>query len=200
MTKRKIYFNKAAGTWDERFYTPELATFLEELVPSFNLQPGQKILDVGTGTGMLVPFLLQAIAPHGAITAVDYAEKMVQRCRSKYAHITNVTVELQDVEELTLPSDSFDAVTCFGLFPHLYQKEQALHHMYRVLKSKGKLIIAHALSSAEIKVHHNRVSSPVVHDALPENAEMRWLLTNVGFVDVCIKDEPGRYICLSTKP
>ena len=76
MTKRKSYFHKAADSWDECFSTRELATFLEELVPSFNLQPGDNILDVGTGTGILLPFMLQAIGPEGSITAVDYAENM----------------------------------------------------------------------------------------------------------------------------
>jgi len=196
--RRKTYFNNAANDWDRRFYTPELLAFLENLIPTFGLKPGQDVLDVGTGTGLLIPFLLQAIGPSGSITTIDYAEKMVQICRSKYAHIKNVSFELQDVEALDLPAESFDAVTCFGLFPHLENKEQSLYHMNRVLKPGGKLIIAHALSSAEIQAHH-RVSSAVAHDLLPETHEMRRLLTSTGFIDISIEDEPGCYLCVSTK-
>lgn len=195
---RKTYFNKAAKDWDQRFYTLELIAFLENLIPTFGLKPGQDILDVGTGTGLLIPFLLQAIGSSGSITAIDYAEKMVQICRSKYAHIKNVSIELQDVEELNLPTESFDAVTCFGLFPHLENKEQSLYHMNRVLKPGSKLIIAHALSSAEIQVHHS-VYSAVAHDLLPEKQEMRRLLKSTGFIDISIEDEPGCYLCVSTK-
>ena len=198
--KRKSYFNEAASTWDEKFYTPELAKFLGKLVPNFGLKPGQNILDVGTGTGILIPFLLQAIGPAGSITAIDYAEKMVQTCRSKYSQLKNVTIKLQDVEELDLPPESFDAVICFGLFPHLEDKEQALYHIHRVLKPSGKLIIAHALSSAEIKAHHNSTSSAVVHDVLPEESEMKRLLKCTGFIKISIKDDPGCYLCLSTRP
>ena len=196
---RKTYFNKSAQEWDERFYTPKLVAFLANLVPYFDLKPGQAVLDVGTGTGILIPFLLQAIGPSGSITAIDYAEKMVQMCRLKYAHLPNVTIKLQDVEELTLPSESFDAVTCFGLFPHLENKEQTLLHMHRVLKSGGKLIIAHALSSAEIKIHHH-LSPAVAHDVLPEKHEMEQLLRHTRFIDIVIEDEPGCYLCISTKP
>ena len=201
MMKRKSYFNEAASTWDEKFYTPELDKFLKKLVPNFGLKPGQNILDVGTGTGtgILIPFLLQAIGPKGSITAIDYAEKMVKICRSKYSQLKNVTIKLQNVEKLDLPPESFDAVICFGLFPHLENKEHALYHIHRVLKPRGKIIIAHALSSAEIKAHHNRASLAVIHDVLPEKPEMRQLLKYIGFVNVQIKDEPGCYLCLSTK-
>jgi len=115
---RKAYFNGTAKDWDERFYTPECAAFLKNLVSNFGLELGQDVLDVGTGTGILIPFLQQAIGPSGSITAIDYSEKMVQICKSKYAHLKNVSIELQNVEELNLPSESFDAVTCFG-FSHI---------------------------------------------------------------------------------
>jgi demethylmenaquinone methyltransferase/2-methoxy-6-polyprenyl-1,4-benzoquinol methylase len=198
--RRKAYFNNAAESWDEKFCTPELVAFLEKLIPRFGLKFEQNVLDVGTGTGVLIPFLLEVVGPSGSITAIDYAEKMVEICRSKYSHFPNVTIELQDVEELNLLSESFDAVTCFGLFPHIEKREEVLHHLNRVLRTGGKFIIAHALSSAEIKAHHSDASSAVAHDNLPEKLEMKQLLKDAGFTDIYIKDEPGCYLCLSTKP
>ena len=200
MTKRKSYFNEAAVTWDDRFSTRELATFLEELVPSFNLRPGDNILDVGTGTGILLPFLLQAIDPEGSITAIDYAENMVQICRSKYAHLNNITIGLQDVEDLDLPPVSFDAIICFGVFPHIDNKVKALTNLYRVLKPGGRLIIAHAISSTEMQARHHNAAPVVALDVLPAEPEMRRLLLRAGFAEISITDEPGYYLCLATKP
>jgi ubiquinone/menaquinone biosynthesis C-methylase UbiE len=198
MMSRQEFFNCAAATWDQRFQNRELTEFLSQLVPTFSLKPGQKVLDVGTGTGVLVPFLLKAVGPAGHVMAVDYAEKMVEVCRSKYAYVPNVRFAVQRVEKLDFPSASFDAVTCFGLFPHLENKEAALRQLSCVLKPGGKLIIAHALSSAEIRMHHR--NAPVVaHDTLPDEAEMRRLLRQAGFAGVHISDSPGRYVCLSTK-
>ena len=200
VVSRKAYFNKKAENWDQKYCTPELIAFLKIFVPMFNLKPGHKTLDIGTGTGVLIPFLSKAVGPTGSITAIDYAENMVQMCRSKYSHIQNVAIKLQDVEKHNLPSESFDAITCFSLFPHLEDKAKALNNMYCALKPGGRLIIAHALSSNEIKNHHNNASPAVIHDVLPERPEMKHLLKSAGFIDICIKDESGCYLCLSIKP
>ena len=196
---RKTYFNEVAETWDKRYCTPQLASFLEKLVSQFGLKPGQNVLDVGTGTGVLIPYLVNAVGPSGSVVAVDYAEKMLRVCKSKHAHLDNVSVGLHDVEEDDLPSESFSAVTCFGLFPHLTEKEKALRNMNRALKPGGTLVIAHALGSEEIKTHHASAASSVVNDTLPEPTEMRRLLKRTGFTEIHIKDERGCYFCISTK-
>ncbi len=198
MMNRQEFFNNIAVSWDERFKTQELTDFLSQLVPTFQLEQGQRVLDVGTGTGILIPFLLKAVGSTGHVTAVDFAEKMVEVCSSKYAGLSNVNITVQQVEKLGFPSESFDAVTCFGLFPHLENKAEALRQLNRVLKPGGKLIIAHALSSEEIMAHH-RNAAAVAHDMLPNKEEMRRLLKQAGFTEVHITDEPGSYICSSTK-
>lgn len=196
---RKAYFNKLAGNWDQKHCTRELTSFLTKFVPLFDLKPGQHVLDAGTGTGILIPFLSGALGPSGSITAIDYAEKMVQICRLKHSHLKNVAIKLQDIEEPNLPPEHYDAITCFGLFPHLENKEKALHQMNHALKSGGKLIIAHALSSSEIRTRHKSASSAVFHDSLPEKPEIELLLKRVGFTGIHIKDEPGCYLCTSNK-
>jgi ubiquinone/menaquinone biosynthesis C-methylase UbiE len=196
---RKTYFNKAADSWDKRFQTPKLSSFLEKLVPQFGLEQGQNILDVGTGTGVLIPHLIRAVGPDGSVTAIDYSEKMIQVCRTKHSHLKNVNIELKNIEEDALLTESFDAVICFGVFPHLENKEKALRNINRILKSSGKLVIAHALSSEELKAHHNNASSTVMHDVLPEEAEMKKLLEQTGFAEISIKDEPGCYLCIAHK-
>jgi len=196
---RKAYFNEHANTWDKRFHTPSLSSFLEKLVPQFGLEHGQNILDVGTGTGVLIPYLIREVGPAGSVTAIDYSENMIRVCKTKHSHLKNVSVELGNIEEDTFPAESFDAVICFGLFPHLENKQKVLRNINHLLKAGGTLVIAHALSSEELKVHHNNASSAVVHDMLPEEAEMKQLLEQTGFTEISIKDKPGCYLCIAHK-
>jgi ubiquinone/menaquinone biosynthesis C-methylase UbiE len=196
---RQDFFNKAAPTWDKIFYTNKLATFLTDFVPKFNIELGQTILDVGTGTGVLIPYLLQMVGENGHVTAVDFAEKMVEICKTKYAQYPNLTVMVQQAENLQFPVASFDAVICFGLFPHLENKELAIMQLNRVLKLGGKLVIAHALSSQEIKSHHQHAADIIAHDALPSESEMQHLFKKVGFTNIEITDKPGCYLCLAIK-
>jgi ubiquinone/menaquinone biosynthesis C-methylase UbiE len=196
---RKTYFSKAADSWDKRFYTSRLSSFLEKLVPQFGLEHGQNILDVGTGTGILIPYLTRAVGPEGSVTAIDYSENMVQICKTKHSHLKNLSIKLGNIEETAFPPESFDAVICFGVFPHLENKEKALQNINRILKPDGKLVIAHALSSQELKAHHNSASSAVMHDVLPEEAEMKKLLEQTGFTETSIEDKPGCYLCIAHK-
>lgn len=196
---RKAFFNETANTWDKRFLTNELTEFLKNFIPKFDLRKGERILDLGTGTGVLIPHLLRAVGLSGSIVAVDFAEKMVQICQRKFSEVPNVDIELQNVEDLNFNPDSFDDVVCFGLFPHIENKEKALLKMNYVLKQNGRLIIAHALSSGEIKQHHSNVSSELAHDTLPNEEEMARLLTLGGFSIKSLEDRQGYYLCIATK-
>jgi demethylmenaquinone methyltransferase/2-methoxy-6-polyprenyl-1,4-benzoquinol methylase len=199
MMQKRLFFNELADNWDNRFETQELKSFLQEFVPMFGLKKGQRILDVGTGTGILIPYLQQEVGSKGHITAIDYAEKMIKVCKSKYKQVSNIDFLVNKIEEIVFSSNSFDAVICFGVFPHLENKLRALNQINRILKKDGRLIIAHALSSKEILAHHKNSSPVVAQDTLPKKTEMRKLLKQTGFFRISITDVPGCHFCLSFK-
>jgi ubiquinone/menaquinone biosynthesis C-methylase UbiE len=197
MDKRK-FFNEMAAGWDQRFYTPELRERLPELVSLFNLRAGSRVLDVGAGTGGIIPDLLQAIGPNGSLFAIDFAEEMVKVGGKKFQGESRVIFQLAPVESLPYEDRFFDHIVCFGAFPHFDDRLKALEEMGRVLKVQGTLIIAHALGSAELKERHQGCA-PVSHDFLPDEAEMRSLLEKAGFQMARLIDQPKCYLCESIK-
>jgi ubiquinone/menaquinone biosynthesis C-methylase UbiE len=196
---RRAFFNEVASNWDAKFSNSVTPDFLEMLVLKSKLAAGQRVLDVGTGTGTLIPTLSKAVGNSGLVVAVDFAEKMIEVSKRKYSNIPNVKIELENVEELNYPVGYFDAVICFGMFPHIQNKEKALAKINCVLKTKGKLMIAHALSSRELTELHSKEAPLIANDVLPSKIEMAELLKNSGFVVLYFEDNPRSYICISTK-
>ncbi len=199
MRKRQAFFNQAAENWDIKHYNPKLQLFLDQFVQSFEIMQGDHLLDVGTGTGILIPYLLQLLGPKGDITAVDYARGMVNIWKNKCTHLPNVIITNATAENLPFSDNFFNMITCFGLFPHLDNKKNSLQEFNRVLKPKGKLIISHALSSTELRNIHMNTNSVVAKDVLPNKTEMCYILSETDFTEIQIIDKKGSYLCTSTK-
>lgn len=195
---RKDFFNQLAPDWDRRFYTPELKEHLKSLVSDFQLKKGARVLDVGSGTGGIIPYLLHNIGQEGSLWAIDFSEEMVNIGKEKFRQEPRVDFQMASVEDLPFPDQFFDHVVCFGALPHFEDKGQAIGEMGRVLKNGGTLIIAHALSSQEIKNHH-RGSSPVSRDCLPEEAEMQSLFSDNVFRMTRLIDRQKYYLCEGAK-
>jgi ubiquinone/menaquinone biosynthesis C-methylase UbiE len=153
---------------------------------------------VGAGTGGIIPYLLRAIGSQGCVWGVDFAGEMVKIGRKKFQQEGRVRFDLASVEHLPYTHRSFDHVVCFGAFPHFENQAKALKEMGRVLKPEGTLIIAHALSSAEIR-HHHQNCAPVSQDFLPDESAMRALFEECGFRLQRLIDRPKCYLCVGMK-
>lgn len=76
----KEFFDHLAPTWDDNevLSTPDKVRFV---LGFMNLKPGQSVLDLGTGTGVLLPYIAEKIGTAGHITAVDYSAGMLSRAK-----------------------------------------------------------------------------------------------------------------------
>ncbi|MFZ2315018.1 MAG: bifunctional demethylmenaquinone methyltransferase/2-methoxy-6-polyprenyl-1,4-benzoquinol methylase UbiE [Gammaproteobacteria bacterium] len=108
------------------------------------LRPGQRLLDVASGTGDLAKAFAKIVGPTGKVVMTDINEAMLQVGRDRLVDagiIGNVECVLADAEQLPFASDDFDCVTiAFGL-RNVTNKLNALKSMYRVLKPGGKLLV-----------------------------------------------------------
>ena len=193
---RRAFFDAHAHGWEERGYPADVRGRLEVLVDCFGIEPGEKILDVGCGEGVLVPYLLDRLGPSGFVVELDNSLEMLKDAARKSAR--QIQCVWAGVETLPLVDADFDRVICFASFPHFANPVKALKQIHRVLKSAGTLVIAHLLSRDEIARHHAK-STVVLGDELPEEAAMRELMTQTGFCVRRLEDRPGRYLLIATK-
>jgi demethylmenaquinone methyltransferase/2-methoxy-6-polyprenyl-1,4-benzoquinol methylase len=102
------------------------------------LQPGQKALDLCTGTGKLAHELVPLVRPGGRVIGIDFSPGMLELARKLEP---DVEFRLGDVSRLSEADDSVDAVTIgFGL-RNLVDRNEALREMRRVLRPGGRLVV-----------------------------------------------------------
>lgn len=195
---KRAFFDSMAPTWDSRFYTAENMEHIKRVIAEFHIPKGSRVLDVGTGTGGIIPLLLDVIGDEGSIEAIDYSEEMIKRAREKFSDNGRVRFHVCDIAHTPFEDAYFDYVVCFGVFPHIEDKLRALKEINRILRPKGHIIIAHALSSHEIRHHHSNCHA-VKDDFLPDEKEMRQLLNDAGFDVLRLIDKPKLYITEGVK-
>ncbi len=194
---KQDFFDTHAENWENMHYPPEVRKQLWLLVQDFNLAKGDRVLDVGTGTGILIPYLRRLIGTEGQICAFDLSFQMIKQAFQK-PRIPGDVVLRADVHHIPFKSDTFDKVICFAAFPHFSDYLVALCEMSRVLKKGGFIIIAHLLSREELARHHSSHPS-VAGDVLPDNQKMCFLFKKAGLKLEEITNIPGRYLAKGIK-
>ena len=192
----RAYFNGKAAVWDENIAERD-TNKLERMSERLKISPGSTVLDVGTGTGVFLPFLLNQLGERGKIIATDIADSMLARARTKGFN-GDIDFLQADVASLPLSDRVVDAVVCYSSFPHFQDKPKAINEMKRVLKGGGRLLICHTSSRTEINQVHRQI--PVVsNDLLPDGAEMESLLSAAGFTEIKIEDSSDDYLASAEK-
>lgn len=202
---RKDFFNERAEHWMNMWYrnpdTGAYTKFDKEFMRLFSMIPirkGDSVLDVGCGSGVLVPHILKMISQNGRLYELDYAENMI-RVNRKLHPDKRIGFFTADVLNMPLEPDTCNVVICFSCFPHLDDKDDAMKAMTKVLKRGGWLAVAHFDSSDDINRLHKKSESVVMHDRLPGADEMRTLFRNVGLRIKNFIDEQGFYLVLGQR-
>jgi len=191
------YFDQLAPTWDKEL-TPEKLQCLGDIVKELDIKPGYYVLDIGSGTGVLLPFLIAELGDEGRILALDLSAEMLGQAKAKdFPPI--VGFAQADVLAIPLADNSVDLAICNSVFPHFSDKAKALREMARVLTNNGRLVICHAMSREMINQLHQSAGGIVAGDLLPGESQLRKLTKRAGFKITRYEDTPERYLVTAEK-
>ena len=165
---------------------------LKQIVASANIEKGDVILDVGSGTGILIP-IIRAYKPE-CIYACDLSDEMLKKLRKNYAYVKTIVA---DVRDRSLPDESIKVVFLNACYPNIADKKGCFKNIRRMLQPGGRIVISHPMGKKFIDLLKAR--SPFPLDDFPEKSEAENLLKSFGFFITRFVDQPNLYILAAEK-
>ena len=188
---QRRHFNELADVFD----TPqpaEVMARLAEIVAAACLSPGEVVLDVGTGAGVLIP-LIESYHP-SAILACDLAEKMLERVIQKYPAVRTYRA---DIALLSLPLATVDIVFMNAMYGNIADKPSACRNSARMLRLRGRLVVSHPEGRGF--VDQLRDATDLFVESLPTRKEFEMILGPLGLDVTTYRDEPKLYLMVAQK-
>ena len=173
------FFASVEATPDE--VMPNMAAIARAAMAACNNLEGRpRLLDVGTGTGALLPFYEECGIHESDVTGVDLCASMLAHARARFPSATFIEGDFLDVEAdddrvMWSTAEPYDVVVFNAVFGNLYDQSKALAHAAALLRPGGSVVISHPLGAAF--VHDLHVSDPtVVPHELPDRLGLTSLL------------------------
>jgi SAM-dependent methyltransferase len=165
---------------------------LEKIVAQGSIIKKDVVLDVGSGTGILIP-LIRKYGP-SQIYACDLSEKMLEQLNKNYPEVDTIR---GDIKDLVLPDSTVDVVFINACYPNIVDKETAFKNIARMIKSGGRMVISHPLGKVFVKILKRNAPYPL--DEFPDKIKAENLIYPFGFNIIEFIDEPELYILVAVK-
>ena len=146
----KAAYRRYARVYDALF-GPVLQPGRKAVVKALGCRPGERVLEVGVGTGLSLPLY----PPHTRVTGIDVSTEMLDKARARVENrkLTNVEALLEmNAEEMTFPDASFDKVVAMYVVSVVERPARLLEELHRVCRPEGEIFI----------VNHARSENPIL--------------------------------------
>lgn len=120
----------------------------EEIVAALALDEGSTVVDLGAGTGYLLPFLTRAVGAEGEVIAADLEPAMLRFLdnAAKREGWSKVRTHLTTPSSVELPAESVEAMVTLNVWHHIEEREAYAQHLMQVLQPGGRLVVVDFLA------------------------------------------------------
>lgn len=198
----KQYFDEAYGLKPpenyERFFVPAIGEPLaNDLIRLAALRPGERILDVACGTGIVARLASQQVGSNGTVAGLDVNPGMLEVARSTTPADMSIEWYESSAEDMLLPDEAFNVVLCQLSLQFMTDKLAALQEMRRVLVPGGRLILnvpgptakIFAVLAEAMERHISSQAAGFVNHvfSLHDPTEIQQLMSQAGFRDIAVQ-------------
>lgn len=189
-----------AELYEQNMVPASFARFATGVLEIAQLKPGEHVLDVACGTGIVARMAWPQVAPSGRVIGLDFNAAMLDVAR-RISDQDGLPIEWQEGDAASLPlaDRTFDVVLCQLGLQYFAKRHESLMEMRRVLRSSGRLVLS-VFRPVEYNPSHAVFSDVLARHVSPEAAatrrapfalsdrdEIRALVAGAGFHDVAVQ-------------
>ena len=135
----------SVNTWADRFTGESREVFAERMnvLAALNLKPGDRIADIGAGTGLYVKLFAESVGERGAVYANDISQPFLDFIEKNAAAdgLTNVTTVLGGDKTSNLPEASLDIIFHSDVYHHFEFPQTMVRNLASILKAGGEMYV-----------------------------------------------------------
>jgi ubiquinone/menaquinone biosynthesis C-methylase UbiE/rhodanese-related sulfurtransferase len=141
--KTRQYFDAIADVYDEGL-SALLLSLHQKMLKEAQIHESDRILNIGSGTGMDSFLTAQMLGPKGSVVGIDISPEMVRRAsdKARARGLTNATFQVMDAEKLSFPTSSFDTIISHWSLTYFPNDHAALREAFRVLRPGGRIVVS----------------------------------------------------------
>jgi arsenite methyltransferase len=121
------------------YSTPDVVAQREATLAALDLRPGERVLDIGSGPGLLAASMAERVGAAGTVDGIDLSESMLAIARERASG--PVSFKLGDATVLEFGDATFDAAVCTQVYEYVPDLDTALAELRRVLKPGGRAVV-----------------------------------------------------------
>lgn len=156
-----------------------------------SLQPGQTVLDLGSGAGFDSFLAQRAVGPTGRVIGVDMTVEMVSKARAnaKNASYSNVEFRLGEIEALPVADSTVDVIISNCVINLCPDKRPVYSEAFRVLKPGGRIAVSDVVARTELseKIQQDLALHSGCLAGATLESELKSILTEAGFTNISIR-------------